>query len=81
MFRNLLFTRIMPNLNKVGLLTEAVKPLYEQLGLMQFAGLPDDGQIDWAALEAPLPSYTERPQPLTSGIWAPAEGRERAASG
>jgi hypothetical protein len=53
-FRNLLFTRIMPNLNKVGLLTESVKPLYEQLGLMQFAGMPDDGQIDWAALEAPL---------------------------
>jgi hypothetical protein len=54
LFRNLLFTRIMPNLNKVGLLTDSVKPLYEELGLMQFAGLGHDGEIDWAALEAPL---------------------------
>lgn len=53
-FRNLLFTRIMPNLKKVGLLTDAVIPRYEELGLMDFAGLPNDGDIDWAELEAPL---------------------------
>jgi hypothetical protein len=58
-FRNLLFTRIMPNLNKVGLLTEAVQPKYEELGLMQFAGLPNDGEIDWADLGKPLPGYVE----------------------
>jgi hypothetical protein len=58
MFRNLLFTRIMPNLHKVGLLTDSVKPLYEELGLMQYASLPTDGDIDWAALEAPLPRPT-----------------------
>jgi hypothetical protein len=59
MFRNLLFTRIMPNLNKVGLLTESVKPRYEELGLLQLAGLAHDGDIEWAALEAPLnlPGY------------------------
>jgi hypothetical protein len=57
MFRNLLFTRIMPNLQKVGLITEAVKPQYEALGLLQFAALPNDGDIDWAQLEAPLPTY------------------------
>jgi hypothetical protein len=55
MFRNLLFTRIMPNLNRVGLLTDRVKPLYEELGLLQFAALPSDGEIDWATMEAPLP--------------------------
>ena len=54
-FRNLLFMRIMPNLNRVGLLSESVVPLYEQLGLMQLAGLPHDGDIEWAQLEAPLP--------------------------
>ena len=54
-FRNLLFMRIMPNLHKVGLLSESVVPLYEQLGLMQLAGLPHDGDIEWAQLEAPLP--------------------------
>jgi hypothetical protein len=36
MFRNLLFTRIMPNLNKVGLLPESMHAKYDELGLMQF---------------------------------------------
>jgi len=66
MFRNLLFTRIMPNLQRVGLLTEAVKPQYEELGLLQFAGLPSDADIDWAALEAPMPTW--RPQALVSQV-------------
>lgn len=57
MFRNLLFARIMPNLNKVGLLTEAVIPEYEQLGLMAFSELTNDGDIDWSAMSAPLPTY------------------------
>lgn len=56
-FRNLLFTRIMPNLNKVGLLTEKVIPEYEKLGLMAFSELPNDGEIDWSEMSAPLPSY------------------------
>jgi hypothetical protein len=58
-FRNLLFMRIMPNLQKVGLITDAVRPLYEELGLMQFAGLPHDGAIDWAAFSQPLPGYDD----------------------
>ncbi len=68
-FRNLLFTRIMPNLNKVGLLTESVRPAYEELGLMQFAGLPGDAEIDWAELSKPLPDYAQRAP--TSGFFAP----------
>ena len=67
-FRNLLFTRIMPNLNKVGLLTESVQPHYESLGLMQFAGLPNDGDIDWAELGKPLPGYTAE-APAASGFF------------
>jgi hypothetical protein len=74
MFRNLLFTRIMPNLNKVGLLTERVKPFYDELGLMQFAELPNDGQIDWAELSKPLPGYESVP-PRASGIWPSGETR------
>ena len=66
MFRNLLFTRIMPNLSRVGLLTDAVKPQYEELGLLQFAALPSDADINWTALEAPMP--TLRPQPMNSQI-------------
>ncbi len=56
-FRNLLFARIMPNLNKVGLLSDNVKPLYDELGLLAFSGLPTDGDIDWAELSRPLPGY------------------------
>jgi hypothetical protein len=56
-FRNLLFTRIIPNLKKVGLITPAVRPLYEALGVLEYENLVDDGQIDWATLEAPLPDY------------------------
>jgi hypothetical protein len=56
-FRNLLFTRIMPNLRKVGLITESVRPKYEELGVLQFENLVDDGVIDWAQLEAPLATY------------------------
>jgi hypothetical protein len=77
MFRNLLFTRIMPNLGRVGLLTEAVKPQYEELGLLQFAALPSDADINWAALEAPMPTYRSgntASQEVTSVV------QERAAS-
>ena len=56
-FRNLLFTRIMPNLKRVGLITEKVRPLYEELGVLQYENLVDDGQIDWAKLAEPLPEY------------------------
>jgi hypothetical protein len=69
-FRNLLFARIMPNLNKVGLLTDAVKPLYDELGLLAFSGLPTDGDIDWADLSRPLPGYEAGAAPRPSGAWA-----------
>lgn len=69
-FRNLLFTRIMPNLNKVGLLPESVHAKYDELGLMQFAGLPSDGDIDWAELSKPLPGYSGKPEPTQSGFFS-----------
>ncbi len=53
-FQNLLFTRIIPNLKRVGLLTATVRPLYEKLGILEFENLVDDGEIDWAALKAPV---------------------------
>jgi hypothetical protein len=56
-FRNLLFTRIMPNLKKVGLITDSVRPLYDKLGVLQLENLGHDGEIDWAELGAPLPLY------------------------
>ncbi|MEY4579505.1 MAG: hypothetical protein RL701_4208 [Pseudomonadota bacterium] len=74
LFRNLLFTRIMPNLNKVGLLPASIQPKYEELGLMQFAGLPSDGDIDWVELAKPLPGYDAEgvKAPVNSGFFAKA---------
>lgn len=57
MFRNLLFTRIMPNLAKVGLLTDNVRPKYDQLGLLQYENYVHDGEIDWAQLEQKYPTH------------------------
>ena len=81
-FRNLLFARIMPNLNKVGLLPEAVHAKYDELGLMQFAGLAHDGDIDWADLSRPLPVYaeSERAAPKQSGIFSATKGSSRDAA-
>lgn len=53
-FQTFLFQRIIPNLKKVGLLTESVRPDFEQLGLLQWEDLPDDGDIDWSEMEKPL---------------------------
>lgn len=53
-FRNLLFTRIVPNLKRIGLLTDKVRPKFEELGILQFENLVDDGEIDWAELSRPL---------------------------
>lgn len=60
-FRNLLFTRIMPNLAKVGLLTDNVRPKYEQLGLLQYENLLHDGEVDWAQLEQKYPKHKVTP--------------------
>jgi hypothetical protein len=68
-FRNLLFTRIMPNLQKVGLLPESVHAKYDELGLMQFASLPSDGDIDWAELSKPLPGYANNERTTESGFF------------
>jgi hypothetical protein len=53
-FRMLLFTRIIPNLKRIGLLTENVREKYQALGILQFENLVDDGVIDWAQLSRPL---------------------------
>jgi hypothetical protein len=53
-FRNLVFSRVVPNLKRIGLLTEAIRPKFEELGLLEFENLPDDGSIDWVELSRPL---------------------------
>lgn len=58
-FRNFLFTRIVPNLRRIGLLTDNVRPLFDQLGILAYENMVDDGEVDWAELEKPL--YEETP--------------------
>ena len=53
-FAQLLFGRVIPNLKRIGLLTDRVRPLYEQLGVLQFEALPHDGITDWDELSKPL---------------------------
>jgi P-aminobenzoate N-oxygenase AurF len=53
-FRNLIFARVVPNLKRIGLLTDGIRPKFEELGLLEFESLPDDGHIDWDELSKPL---------------------------
>lgn len=53
-FRNLLFQRVVPNLKRIGLMTDEIRPKFEELGILEFESLPDDGDIDWKAMERPL---------------------------
>ena len=53
-FRNLLFQRVVPNLKRIGLLTDKVRPKFEELGILEYENLATDGDIDWSALERPL---------------------------
>lgn len=55
-FRKLLFQRVVPNLRRIGLLTDAIRPKFEELGILEFEDLPDDSEVDWAALSKPLHS-------------------------
>ena len=58
-FRDLLFTRVMPNLSRIGLLTDAVRPKYDELGLLEYEQAPSDWEIDWAQMDRPYESREE----------------------
>ena len=59
MFNNMLFSRVMPNLKKIGLLTDKVMPLYEKLNLTSYIESESDFEIDWAELNKPLETTKE----------------------
>ena len=46
-FRTFLFERMIPNLKRVGLLTDKIRPKFEELGVLHFENLKHDGAIDW----------------------------------
>jgi len=67
-FRNLLFTRVLPNLKRIGLLTDKVKPLYDGLGLLKYENAGSDFEIDWAELDKPLEDKDEIDQQAQAGL-------------
>ena len=44
---------------QIGLLTDKVKPLYDELGVLDYQDWPTDGEIDWASLSRPLDQSEE----------------------
>ena len=58
-FRNLLFSRVVPNLSRIGLLTDSVRHKYEELGLLDYENAPDDWEINWDQLSKPLETIDE----------------------
>ncbi|MEC8798866.1 MAG: ferritin-like domain-containing protein, partial [Pseudomonadota bacterium] len=52
-FQRLLFSRVVPNLSRIGLLTDKVRPLYDKLGVLEFESHTAE-DISWAELEKPL---------------------------
>jgi hypothetical protein len=56
LFRELLFERLIPNLKRVGLITDRIRPKYDALGALKYEDLAGDVLIDWGHLESPLPT-------------------------
>ena len=63
-FRNFLFSRVMPNLKRIGLLTDEVRPKFEALGLLEYEHAPDDFECDWAEMRKPLEKFGQIPTAL-----------------
>ena len=53
-FQKLLFQRVMPNLKRIGLLTDSIRPKFEKLGILEYEDEASDADIDWADLSRPL---------------------------
>ena len=53
-FRVQLFGRIMPNLKRIGLLTDNVKPMWDAMGVLDLQDLPSDARINWDEMAKPL---------------------------
>ena len=65
-FKNLLFTKIIPNLTRIGLITDKVKPKYEKLGVLSYQDLEDNFNVDWAEISKPYETQEEIEQEISS---------------
>ena len=64
MFRNFLFSRVIPNLKRIGLLTDEIRPKFDALGLLEYEHAPDDFECDWAEMNKPLEKFGQIPTSL-----------------
>jgi hypothetical protein len=69
-FRNFLFSRVIPNLSRIGLLTDNIRPKFEELGLLEFENAPDDFECDWNELEKPLEKFASIVFPMGQPVHA-----------
>src|SRR6056300_1417700 len=53
-FQDVLFSRIMPNLKRIGLLRDELIPEYEKLGVIGYADGDSDYETSWEELSKPL---------------------------
>ncbi len=53
-FMTALMGRILPNLKRIGVLTDPVREVFENMGFDEFENFDSDGDIDWGELSAPL---------------------------
>ena len=65
-FKNLLFTKLIPNLTRIGLITDKVKPKYEKLGVLSYQELEDNFNVDWAEISKPYETQEEIEQEISS---------------
>ena len=65
-FKNLLFTKIIPNLTRIGLITDKVKPKYEKLGVLSYQELEDNFNVDWAEISKPYETQEEIEKEISS---------------
>ena len=65
-FKNLLFTKIIPNLTRIGLITDKVKPKYKKLGVLSYQELEDNFNVDWAEISKPYETQEEIEQEISS---------------
>ena len=71
-FRQLLFSKIVPNLRRLGLLTPRVRAAFEKIGVLHFETLPDSTQDEAVTMPAELAGVPRRHD---------RDGGERVAGG
>jgi hypothetical protein len=71
-FRQLLFSKIVPNLRRLGLLTPRVRAAFERIGVLHFETLPDSTQDEAVTMPAELAAFLAGMSSAGSSTAAPA---------